>query len=74
MIHLLIISNKHFSAIPTDIPDPTHPCFMAEASEHIWKAIQASRGNAFVLFTSYTMLKTCYENLAGRLIEGKYAL
>jgi ATP-dependent DNA helicase DinG len=59
-------------AIPTDIPDPTHPSFVSAASEHIWKAIQASRGNAFVLFTSYAMLKTCYENLAHRLTEAKF--
>jgi len=58
--------------IPTDIPNPAHPDFIEAAADQIWQAIQASRGNAFVLFTSYSMLKTCYEKLSGRLIESKY--
>lgn len=58
--------------IPTDIPDPAHPTFTAMASEHIWKAVQASRGNAFILFTSYAMLKACYDNLALRLTEARF--
>ena len=59
-------------AIPTDIPHPAHADFTAAAADHIWKAIQASRGNAFVLFTSYAMLKTCYDKLSDRLKSAKY--
>lgn len=59
-------------AVPTDIPHPSHVDFIKESSEHIWKAIQASKGNAFVLFTSYSMLKSCYERLIDRLKEGNY--
>jgi ATP-dependent DNA helicase DinG len=54
-------------AIPTDLPIPTHPDFTHAAVEAIWKIVQASRGNAFILFTSYSMLKTCYEKLQDRL-------
>ncbi len=59
-------------AIPTDIPDPSHPDFAVVAAEKIWQAIQISRGNAFVLFTSYTMLKACHQQLIGKLTEHKY--
>lgn len=59
-------------AVPTDIPFPNDPDFNQVAYENIWAAIQASRGNAFVLFTSYTMLKNCYEALAKRLEMHRY--
>ncbi len=59
-------------AIPTDIPSPLESSFTQAASEQIWQAILASHGNAFVLFTSYTMLKTCYQILQARLHEQKF--
>lgn len=61
-------------AIPTDIQHPQHPDFAKDASEKIWQAIQASHGNAFVLFTSYSLLKTCYQHLAERLEENRYTV
>ncbi len=51
-------------AVPVDMPPPTHPDFNAVAFENIWKIIQASRGQAFILFTSYSMLQNCYNALA----------
>lgn len=59
-------------AIPTDLPNPSDPKFMQAASERIWQALQASRGNAFVLFTSYAMLKSCYEVLEQKLKENRF--
>lgn len=59
-------------AIPTDIPNPLESTFTKAAAEKIWDAIQASHGNAFVLFTSYTMLKACYQILQQRLQEHKF--
>lgn len=61
-------------AVPTDMPPPNHPDFNALAYENIWKAIQASHGNAFVLFTSYAMLQNCYEKLSKRLAEHHYPI
>lgn len=61
-------------AIPNDIPLPTHPDFAAEANEKIWQAIEASQGNAFVLFTSYAMLQSSYEALKERLQAKRYIL
>lgn len=59
-------------AVPTDIPSPSEPSFTREASEHIWRILQASRGNAFVLFTSYTMLQACFALLETRLKEQRF--
>lgn len=59
-------------AIPTDISAPSHPKFLEEAIETIWHAIQASRGNAFILFTSYQMLKACFERLENKMLSQKF--
>lgn len=61
-------------AVPLDMPQPSHPDFNSAAFENIWKIIQTSRGQAFVLFTSYTMLQHCHEVLAPRLKEHRYHL
>ena len=53
--------------IPLDMPDPSHPEFISAACERVWNAVRASRGSAFVLFTSYAMLVACYEKLKERL-------
>lgn len=60
--------------VPEDISSPSAPEFMKEAIELIFDAVQASQGNAFVLFTSYGMLKTCYQALEERLREAKFHL
>lgn len=60
--------------VPTDIPLPTDPKFNQAAYENIWQAIQASRGQAFVLFTSYSMMQSCYDYLAKRFEEQRYPL
>ena len=59
-------------AIPKDIPHPDHPQFIEIASEQIFQAIQTSRGNAFVLFTSYAMLTACHQRLIERLRTERY--
>ena len=59
-------------AIPLDLPQPTDPSFIHDASEKIWQTLQSCRGNAFVLFTSYSMLKICFEKLKDRLKENKF--
>lgn len=60
--------------VPTDMPAPTDPSFNRAANEHIWQAIQASRGNAFILFTSYSMMQSCYEALSVKLASNKYTV
>lgn len=60
--------------VPQDLPLPTHVDFLDQSSMFILKAIEASRGNAFVLFTSYQMLKSCAAKLSERLQEKRYHL
>jgi ATP-dependent DNA helicase DinG len=59
-------------AVPTDMPPPTHADFNEIAYENVWKAIEVSRGHAFVLFTSYKMLQHCYDVLVNRLETHRY--
>lgn len=59
-------------AVPLDMPPPSHSDFNAAAFENIWKAIEASRGQAFILFTSYSMLQNCCQSLAKRLEDHRY--
>lgn len=65
-------SKQSLLAIPTDITHPNDISFIPTASEMIWQALQISRGNAFVLFTSYSMLKTCYDALHQRLLDSRF--
>jgi ATP-dependent DNA helicase DinG len=50
-------------AIPTDLPGPSDPQFLAQIIDPIRRMIQVSRGNAFILFTSYEMLEWVYQKL-----------
>jgi ATP-dependent DNA helicase DinG len=59
-------------AVYNDIPNPSDPLFIRAAAERIWFSIQASLGNAFILFTSYSMLKACYELLYDHLEKNNY--
>lgn len=59
-------------AVPTDMPPPSHDDFNEIAYENVWRAIEISHGQAFVLFTSYHMLKACHEQLASRLEANRY--
>jgi ATP-dependent DNA helicase DinG len=60
--------------VPTDIPNPQDPQFTKSASEKIWQIIQASHGNAFILFTSYSMLNICHKYLEKKLTDAKYSV
>lgn len=58
--------------VPSDIPQPDDPRFIQVASEKILEALQISQGNAFVLFTSYSMLLSCYNKLSDRLTAQRF--
>lgn len=57
-----------------DLPDPESELFQIEAASLIQEAIAITRGNALILFTSYTMLNRFYEALEKPLVERGYAL
>ncbi|HSW86821.1 MAG TPA: helicase C-terminal domain-containing protein [Rhabdochlamydiaceae bacterium] len=61
--------NQSLLLIPTDIPDPLDKEFIPAASKSIFHAVEASKGNAFVLFTSYDMLRACHSHVLS-LAEG----
>lgn len=56
-------------AIPKDIPDANGRDYL-DAVCHVMKgAITSSQGGTFLLFTSYKMLKECYERLLPTLLD-----
>lgn len=61
-------------AIPSDMPAPDHPDFLKTACRAILDAIQASKGNAFVLFTSYSMMRKCTQMIGPELHKKKFPL
>ncbi|MCH9634080.1 MAG: ATP-dependent DNA helicase DinG [Chlamydiae bacterium] len=58
-------------AIPKDIPYPQSPYYLEVICKLIEQALRSSKGGAFVLFTSFKMLKDCYERLLPILLELK---
>lgn len=50
-------------AIPNDLPDPSSPLFLTTIPHQIRQLLLASKGGAFVLFTSYEMLNAVYEQI-----------
>ena len=51
-------------AAPTDLPEPGRPGFAEAVRDAVEKAVLASGGRSFVLFTSYALLRQVYEELA----------
>lgn len=60
--------------VPTDMVDPSDGKFLKEAAERIFQSIKASHGNAFVLFTSYSMLNSIYQILEKKLRDLNFSL
>ena len=53
--------------VPPDLPDPRTPQFAAKAADHIRRLLEITRGRAFVLFTSYAVMKDIYQRLLGEV-------
>lgn len=53
--------------VPPQLPDPRRPEFTQRAADEIEEILLASRGRAFVLFTSYGQMRQLYELLKARL-------
>lgn len=67
-------SRQALFVIPQDVLPPGHPQFIQSASKSILDAIKASRGGAFILFTSYFMMKQCLEIIGENLKALRYPL
>ncbi len=53
--------------VPPSLPDPRQPEFTQTAAVEIERVLEASRGRAFVLFTSYQQMRQIYQLLRSRL-------
>ena len=53
--------------LPVHLPDPNHPGFVPEAAQEIEKILEATRGRAFLLFTSIKNMEEAYGLLRDRL-------
>lgn len=53
--------------VPPHLPDPRQQEFTRGAADEIERVIEASRGRAFVLFTSYQQMRQVYDQLRTRL-------
>lgn len=60
--------------IPSDMPNPSHENYSDTVCKNVWEAILASRGNVFVLFTSYALLQKCHEVLAPQLQQYRFTV
>jgi ATP-dependent DNA helicase DinG len=49
--------------VPPQMPDPRSAEFAAQASREVGELLKASRGRAFVLFTSYAQMRQVYDRL-----------
>ncbi len=49
--------------IPEDTLDPNDICFLDDVEEYLEKTIKATKGNCFLLFTSYNSMEYCYKKL-----------
>ncbi|MCI0454922.1 MAG: DEAD/DEAH box helicase family protein [Candidatus Dadabacteria bacterium] len=58
-----------FLAIPTDIPEPMEKEYSEKLSPIILEAVRASRGNALILFTSYSLLESVYRKIQNQLAD-----
>ncbi len=59
--------SQAFAGVPADMPEPSGREFEAAASRFILDSLLISRGKAFVLFTSYDLLKRIYGRIAPAL-------
>lgn len=53
--------------IPQRMPSPRHPTFAESAAEEILELTRASRGRAFVLFTSFANLRAVHRLISSRI-------
>ncbi len=53
--------------VPPDLPDPRDPQFVERASQRVRQLLEITRGRAFCLFTSYSLMNQLYERLLGEL-------
>ena len=68
-------ANQTVLYLPAGMPEPRAPDFAQAAAQHITALLEATRGRAFVLFTSYANLRQVHQLIASKsrfplLIQG----
>ncbi len=66
--------NQSLFIVPTDMPEPHAPDFVNQAAERIEEILKITHGHAFILFTSFQMLKECHSILSERLQKQRLVL
>ena len=66
--------SQMFLGVPNDLPFPNDPSFHAKAAQAICRIVEASHGNAFVLFTSYTMMTECFDAVKHHMQEQSFSI
>ena len=61
------VRNQAMLYVPRRLPDYRHPSYLNRAVEEIRNILSASRGRAFVLFTSYQQMMAAYEIVSREL-------
>ena len=56
-------ANQVIIGIPSDMAEPNTPAYESKLAPILLQAIRASKGSAFVLFTSYALLNKMYDEL-----------
>jgi ATP-dependent DNA helicase DinG len=57
-------ANQALFYVPQHLPEPRHPAFVRDASDEIVRILKASRGRAFVLFTSYQQMRAVHDRVS----------
>src|SRR5258708_282717 len=57
-------ANQALFYVPKRMPPPASPAFVASAAQEIVRILTASRGRAFVLFTSYQQMRLVYDRVS----------
>lgn len=60
--------------IPSDLPEPTHPSYAASFADAVLELLLACGGRAFVLFTSYAMLRSTLHRIGPTLYDAEVPL
>lgn len=55
--------------LPEDLPEPREPSFVPELLQQVRPVLEASKGRAFMLFTSHRALRQAAELLAGKTVH-----
>jgi ATP-dependent DNA helicase DinG len=60
-------ANQSILYVPRNLPEPREEGWVSQACRELETILEASKGRAFILFTSYSQMEQVYESLKNRL-------